>query len=71
MLCKVNVIVTKDIMLKPGDKVSLDGMSSDLFRRRNFTIRRIVENRNQTYVVFSNSTWRPLSTYGKTWEKIG
>lgn len=70
MLCKVNAMVTKDVMLKPGDRVELDGLTSG-FLNRPFTITRVVENRKQTYVVFNNSTWRPLSTYGKTWEKIG
>lgn len=69
MITKVKVTKEVEIELKPGDRVALDGLTQSLIGRP-YRIKRIIENANQTYVVFSNYTWRPLSTYGKTWRKV-
>ena len=51
--------------LHPGDKIVT------IPYNRIYTVTRITENQNQLYVVFSNGVWRPLTTYGKTWKKLG
>ena len=62
MLTKVKVTKEVEVELNPGDVVILDGYNTT-------GIRRLVETYNNTYAVFHNETWRPLSTYGKTWRK--
>lgn len=57
---KVTVRCPKEIDLKPGYTVRLRS-GGDVI------INRIVETRYHIYVVLSNGTWRPLSSYGKTW----
>lgn len=64
---KVNVLKPTEIELKPGDKVELDfkyGAPSKVY------VRRLVETHCHTYAVLSNSTYRPMSTYGFTWRKV-
>lgn len=64
---KVNVLKPTEIELKPGDKVELDfkyGYCAKVY------VRRLVETHCQTYAVLSNSTYRPMSTYGITWRKV-
>lgn len=59
--------VTVDI--KPGDNVKLYFDSYGGFGVV-ASVRRITVRNGMTYVVFDNNTWRPMSTYGRTWEKI-
>lgn len=66
---KCNVLTRNEIYIKPGDKVKLDIDCSPFGRPT--TVKRLVETRHGVYVVFTNSTWRPLSTHGITWEKVG
>jgi hypothetical protein len=70
---KFNATVTKEFVfeveLKPGDRVELDGFETDWFNRP-FYVVRLVETRNTTYAIFSNKTWRPISSYGRTWRKL-
>lgn len=63
MLVDVKVVNTIKVELKPGDRVYCN------IRKREYVVRRIVENRNHTYVVFGNM-WRPLTTFGRTWWKV-
>ena len=66
---KCNVLIHKEIDIKPGDRVEIDidrAMSIQKVAR----VVRVVESRHNTYVVFDNCTWRPLSTHGITWEKV-
>ena len=60
----VNVNRCKEISLQPND-IIMDLSSSKCSR-----VTRIVENRLHTYVVLIDGTWRPLSSYGKTWGKV-
>lgn len=66
---KCNVLVHKEIDIKPGDPVVVN---IDWYARcqRAVRVKRVVENKNGTYVVFDDSTWRPLSTHCITWEKV-
>jgi hypothetical protein len=67
---KVNVKEVKfvEVDLKPGDKVEVDWMYKGC--RKILCIKRIVETKYHTYAVLSNSTWRPISSYGYTWRKV-
>lgn len=65
---KVNVLKPTEIELKPGDKVEIDFKSQ--YWKRTLTVTRLVESKYQTYAVFSNGTYRPMSTYGFTWRKV-
>lgn len=60
--------VMKETMeeVKPGDEVILDYNT-----KRIVTVVRLVESDKNSYAVFSNGQWRPVSTYGKTWCKLG
>jgi hypothetical protein len=62
---KVERVIHEELNFKPGDVVYMENYTS----KRAIEVVRIVENAGQTYVVFSNRTWRPISTYGKTWCK--
>ena len=64
---KVERVVREELRFKPGEVVIIQ-MGCGGMRR--VEIISIVENAGQTYVVLSNSTWRPISTYGKTWWKV-
>lgn len=59
------------IDLNAGDAISIWGYNDAAIWSiiRVVKIRRIVEARHGTYVVFDDDTWRPISTYGETWEK--
>lgn len=66
---KVNVphIVRTDVELKPGDTcVILRGYKIG----RTMIVRRIIEARSGLRVVFTDGTWRHLSNYGFTWQKV-
>lgn len=65
----VDVLVPSKIDLKPGDRVEIDYTYRK--SRNGYYIRRIVETSKHTYVVFTNDTWRPITSYGKTWWKVG
>ena len=65
---KVNVLAPTEIELKPGDKVEIDFYNN--YWCRTVTVRRLVETGCHTYAVLSNSTYRPMSTYNRTWRKV-
>ena len=68
---KCNVLVHKEIEIKPGDLVVLDDSEWwGLNGHHHIYVKRVVENRNGVYAVFTNNTWRPMSTHGITWEKV-
>lgn len=66
---KCNVLVHKEVDIKPGDKVMVD---IDYVKpmQKIVHVVRVVENQLNTYAVFDNYTWRPMSTHGITWEKV-
>lgn len=63
----MNVVVkvkrSKEISLLPNDIIM------DLSSSKRSRVTRIVESKLRTYVVLTDGTWRPLSSYGKTWRK--
>ena len=63
MIVVVNVNRCKEISLQPNDIIM------DLSSSKHSRVTRVVENRLHTYVVLTDGTWRPLSSYGKTWRK--
>lgn len=71
---KVERIVREELSFKPGEVVVLETTEGTEYLAE---IVRIVENINGSYVVVQDcepgrgfpTTWRPLSTYGKTWWK--
>lgn len=73
---KVERIVCNELSFKPGELVILELGDGDTMLAE---IVRIVENTNGSYAVFQDcepgrcfpTTWRPISTYGKTWWKDG
>ena len=70
---KVEVLVPTTIELKPGDKVKFKNVRyrSYVLKEVVTTIDKLVETKNRTYATFRRGyTWRPLSTYGKTWFKV-
>ena len=62
------------IDVKPGDQVELmyDGCGKPitLERRRYTAVLRLTERDGLVYAVFYNNTWRPISSYGRTWKKV-
>lgn len=58
----VRVMCPVNVELKPGDRITT-------IRGRELTIDKMVETRYGTRVVFTNGTWRPTTTYNKTWSK--
>lgn len=67
MKCDVKVRVDATIELKPYDKVQILKGDNE---GKVLTICRIIESRNGTNIVFTNGTFRPITTYGLTWQKI-
>lgn len=65
---KIVNYVPVEVNLNPGDRVNFEFTLNP--RRSGYYIRRIVETNNGVYVVFNNNTYRPMSTYGKTWWKV-
>lgn len=58
------------IDIKPGDKVEIQFRYRCKRQLRDVIVRRLVETDHGTYAVLSNHTWRPLSSYGRTWKKV-
>lgn len=50
----------------PGDEVILDYDPKYITK-----VVRMVEGEKQSYAVFATGEWRPVTTYGKTWCKLG
>ena len=65
---KIVNYVPVEVDLNIGDKVVFDFTTCP--RRSGYTVRRLVETEYGVYAVFNNGTWRPMSTYGKTWRKV-
>ena len=66
MIVKVTVKKETYEEIKPGDEVVLDYNPDKIVK-----VRKLVETSKGVRVVFSNRTWRPISTYGYTWTKLG
>lgn len=69
---KVQVTITNyvDVDLKPGDKVFFLRNAKDEIRTNMGVISKMVETPSGVYAVFTNGTWRPVSTYNETWWKV-
>ena len=66
MLFKYTVMKETYEELKPGDEVVLDFNPNYITK-----VVKVVESKKQIYAVFATGEWRPISTYGKTWSKLG
>lgn len=66
MFIKYTVMKETHEEIKPGDEVVLDYNPNYITK-----IVRVVETKKHTYAVFATGEWRPVSTYGKTWCKLG
>lgn len=55
---KITVMVPKEVDLRPGQKVYIQG---------DFYITKIVQTMDNLYAVMSDGVWRPFSTYEVTW----
>lgn len=63
---KFMALVPTEVELVPGDTAVL---IDNGLRLEKVTVIRIVEQ-DKPYAVFDNGTWRPLSSYHKTWLKV-
>lgn len=66
MITKVTVKRETYEELKPGDEVVLDYNPDKIVK-----IDRMVETATGVRAIFTNRTWRPTTTYGVTWAKLG
>ena len=66
MIAKVTVKKETYEEIKPGDEVVLDYNPDKIV-----TVSKMIETRSGIRAVFSNGTWRPVTTYGYTWAKLG
>lgn len=64
---KAMVYRAVEVKLSPGDKVELRSRGQ---YNRSVIIKKLVETIEGVYVVFSDHTWRPLSSYGYSWVKV-
>lgn len=71
---KCEVLVRKEIEIKPGDKVKLYNVYDGYYgynREAITTIKKVIESRNKTYCLFNGGyMYRPMTTYGITWKKV-
>lgn len=65
MKCNVNIRLNADVELKPGDTVTV---LSGYRKGRKLEIKKMIETKYGVNAVFTNGTWRPLRTYGTTWQ---
>lgn len=63
---KTYVYKAVEVEIKPGDKVIM--IKSNPEERR--VVTKVVETYAGVYVVFDDNTWRPMSSYGVSWEKV-
>ena len=62
---KVDVIIKVPTLteIKPGDKVIAN------FCQEELTVCKMIETASGIRAVFTNGTWRPMTTYNETWKK--
>lgn len=65
MLVKVKRIEEVLESIKPGDEVTMLNKPNRLYK-----VLRLVETPEHIYAVFDDWTWRPVSSYGRTWAKV-
>ena len=67
---KVNVptVVKNETNIEPGMAFHV-GRKSIKWVRKTLIAKKIVETNSGVYVVFNNHTWRPITTYNRTWWK--
>lgn len=66
----ISVMKPVSVDIKPGDDVLLTEKWDAVPFGRRATITRITETRGRIYAVLSNDTWRPITSYGRTWKKV-
>ena len=66
MKCNVNLRVNAEVEIKPGDIVTvLEGCN----KGRKLKIRKMIETEHGGIkAIFNDGTWRPIRTYGTTWQ---
>ena len=67
MIIPIKVEMNATIELNAGDRVEL--LNSEIYGER-ATVKRVVESRKMTYAVLTNNTYRPITSYGRTWRKL-
>lgn len=65
MLCNVYLRVNADVHLRPYDEVKV--LKGDR-KGETLTISKMIETKRGVKAVFTDGTWRPISTYGTTWQ---
>ena len=65
---KAMVYRAVEVKLSPGDRVELRSRGGGY--NRHVIIKKLVESVEGVYAVFSDHTWRPLSSYGYSWVKV-
>ena len=68
MKVNVSTIVQNETDIEPG-MVFRVGLKSIKLVRKTLIAKKIVETNSGVYVVFNNGTWRPITTYNRTWWK--
>lgn len=69
MQVQVPVVCKNTVNINPGDEFYV-GCKLINYVRKTLKVRKIVETGNGIHVVFSDDTWRPLTTYNTTWWKV-
>ena len=67
---KVDVMIKVPTVteIKPGDKVITNFTLRENLRRE-LTVRKMIETTTGIRAVFTNGSWRPMTTYNETWKK--
>lgn len=64
MKCNVKIRVDANVDIKPCDMVTV---LSGYREGKKLMVKKIVETKYGIRVIFTDGTWRPISTYGNTW----
>lgn len=63
MKAEVMIKVPTLTEIKPGDKVIAN------YQKEELTVCKMIETASGIRAVFTNGTWRPMTTYNDTWKK--
>ena len=67
MIVPIKVEMNATIELKVGDEIEL---LTTCYLKNRTVVTRVVEGEKRTYAVFENNTYRPITSYGRTWRKL-
>lgn len=68
MKVKVLKQIQNEVNIEPGQVYQV-GRKSMNYVRKALAVTRVVETKHGVYAVFQDGTWRPTSTYDRTWWK--